>query len=251
MLVFPYRPAYVAKQGEMASTERVNRMNWPNAVVFDLDGTLVDTAPDILAYLNEMLAEFGRPPLHAEAVRDMIGDGILSLMTRGLNASGGMPPDLDLDELFNRFLVRYTADPARLSRPFEGAIEVLDRLQAEGVKLGVCTNKPQCPTDSLLASLGLAPYFGAVLGGDAMPRKKPDPSHLLAVLGQLGVPAGGALLVGDSETDLKTARAANIPVILVSFGYTKIPACQLGADHVIDHFDELIPILSAETCPPA
>lgn len=215
-----------------------------DAVVFDLDGTLVDTAPDILAYLNEMLSELGRPGLGLDAVRPMIGDGVKRLMIRGLEASGGVPSDLDIDALFHRYLERYTAEPARESRPYDGMVETLEALSNTGLRLGVCTNKPQRPTDRLLARLGLDRYFGAVIGGDALPVKKPDPAHLLAVLERLDVEPERAALIGDSETDLKTARAADVPCILVSFGYTAVPARELGADRVIDHADALIHALA-------
>ena len=211
-----------------------------DAVIFDLDGTLVDTAPDILAYLNEMLAELGRPALELDAVRMMIGDGVKSLMMRGLNASGGIPDDLDIDRLFYRYLERYSQEPIRVSRPYPGMVDALQSLSDAGIRLGVCTNKPQLPTDRLLAGLRLDRIFGAAIGGDALSTRKPDPTHLLAVLERLDVGPDRAVLIGDSETDLKTARATDIPCILTRFGYTAIPAEDLGADKVIDHADDLI-----------
>ena len=127
-----------------------------DAVVFDLDGTLVDTAPGILAYLNEMLFELDRPRLDLSTMRPMIGDGVRSLMTKGLEASGGVPDDLDLDLLFHRYLQRYVTNPARSSEPYPGVIGVLESLAKNGMALGVCTNKPQEPTDRLLKSLHLS-----------------------------------------------------------------------------------------------
>lgn len=215
-----------------------------DAVVFDLDGTLVDTAPDILAYLNEMLDELGRPGLELDAAKSMIGDGVRSLLIRGLETSGGVPDGLDLDALFARYLERYTAEPVRSCRPYQGMVETLDALSSAGIRLGVCTNKPQAPTDRLLQRLGLDHYFPAVIGGDALPTKKPDPAHLHAVLDRINVRPERAVLIGDSETDLKTARRANIPCILVSFGYTAIPARDLGADRVIDHASHLLATLA-------
>lgn len=231
--------------------ERVLVKDWLKAAVFDLDGTLVDTAPDILAYMNEMLAELGRPGLEPTAIRSMIGDGVKSLLIRGLEASGGVPADLDLDVLFHRYIERYTEEPARLSKPFDGVIETLDLLQASGINIGVCTNKPQRATNRLLSRLGLDRYFGSVIGGDALSVKKPDPTHLETVLKQLEVRPEHAVLIGDSETDLKTARAAGAVCVLVSFGYTPVPAHQLGADHVIDHFADLIPTLATINKAPA
>lgn len=215
-----------------------------DAVIFDLDGTLVDTAPDILAHLNEMLAELGRPGLALDDVRPMIGDGVRNLMIRGLDASGGVPDDLDIETLFHRYLERYAAEPVRSSQPYPGMVDALEALSRHGIRMGVCTNKPQVPTDRLLARLDLDRHFGAAIGGDALPIRKPDPAHLQAVLDQIGGDPVRAALIGDSDTDLKTARAAGIPCILVSFGYTQIPARDLGADRVIDHARDLIPTLA-------
>jgi len=210
-----------------------------DAVVFDLDGTLVDTAPDLHAHLNEMLAELGRPGLALAEIRPMIGDGARALLQRGLEASGGLPASADLDALFLAFLARYTAQPVRFGRVYEGVVGVLDALRAAGVRLGVCTNKAQAPSDRVLAELGLERYFPVVIGGDSLTVRKPDPGHLRAVLERLGAAPGRAVMVGDSATDLATARAAGLPCVLVSFGYTPIPAAELGADQVIDTMDEL------------
>ncbi len=210
-----------------------------DAVVFDLDGTLVDTAPDLLAHLNEILAERGRPGLALADVRPMIGDGARTLLQRGLEASGGMPTAADLDHLFAEFLTRYTACPVRFGAVNEGVPEVLCELVAAGVSLGVCTNKPQAATERLLAALELERYFPVVIGGDALAVRKPDGGHLRAVLDRLGVDRTRAAMVGNSRIDLLTARAAGIACVLVSFGYTRIAARELGADRVIDHMSEL------------
>ena len=209
------------------------------AVVFDLDGTLVDTAPDLRAHVNAVLGEFGRPELELEDVRRMVGDGARTLLCRGLEASGGVPPGIDLDQLYRRFLERYTADPARRSTVNDGVVPVLRALAARSMRLGVCTNKAQAPTDRLLAALGLGRIFAAVVGGDAVPAKKPDPGHLAAVLERLGAPPARAVMVGDSGHDVLAARALGVPCILVSFGYTPVPAHALGADRVIDRFADL------------
>lgn len=216
-----------------------------DAVVFDLDGTLVDTAPDILGYMNDMLTELGRPGLDLDEVRPMIGDGVRHLLIRGLEASGGIPAKIDIDDLFQRYMALYTEEPVRLSRPYDGVVDALKALGAAGVRLGVCTNKPQRPTDRLLSRLGLDRFFQSVIGSDSLSVKKPDPGHLLAVLERLDVNPVRAALVGDSATDQKTARAAGTSCVLVSFGYTETPAGDLGADRVIDHFADLIPTLEA------
>lgn len=210
-----------------------------DAVVFDLDGTLVDTAPDLHAHLNETLAAFGRPELDLAAVRPLIGDGARMLIQRGLETSGGLPAGTDLDALFAGFLERYTADPLRFGAVFEGVIEVLETLAAAGVKLGVCTNKPQAPTDRLLAALDLATYFPVVIGGDHLAVKKPDAAHINTVVERLGAERHRTVMIGDSVTDVRAAEASGVPCILVSFGYTQTPARALGADRVIDHFIEL------------
>jgi phosphoglycolate phosphatase len=216
-----------------------------DAIVFDLDGTLVDTAPDLHAHLDALLAELGRPGLDLEEIRPLIGDGARALLRRGLEVSGGVPPEVDLDRQFATFLERYTAAPARWGRPYAGVVMALEKLTAAGCRLGLCTNKPQAPTDRLLAAYDLQRYFGAAIGGDALAVKKPDGRHALAVLDQLGVGAQGAVMVGDSANDVLAAHAAGMPCILVSFGYTPVPACELGAERVIDHFDDLLPALAA------
>jgi phosphoglycolate phosphatase len=215
------------------------------AVVFDLDGTLVDSAPDLHAHLNRLLAEQGRPGLDLAEIRPMIGDGARALIERGLRASGALPPGIDLGHLYGEFLRRYTADPARLSRVYAGVVGVLEEMIGAGVRLGICTHKPQAPSERLLAALDLERFFPVVIGGDALPVRKPDAGHLRAVLARLGGDAGRAVLVGDSQTDLLTARAAGVPCVLVSFGYTPVPAQDLGADRVIDDMAELGPVLAA------
>ncbi len=213
------------------------------AVGFDLDGTLVDTAPDLHAHLNELLDEHGRGPVSLESVRLMVGDGSRVLIQRSLTATGGPLNDVGLDELVREFIARYTAEPLRLSAVYPGVREALDALAAGGVGLGVCTNKPQLPTDRLLELLGLRHYFGAAIGGDALPVRKPDGGHLRAVLHALGVEPAAAVMVGDSQNDVLTARALGVPSVVVDFGYTTVPARELGADAVIGHFDQLLPAL--------
>jgi phosphoglycolate phosphatase len=210
-----------------------------DAVVFDLDGTLVDTAPDLHAHLNEMLADLGRPGFALDEVRPMIGDGARVLLRRGLEASGGMPDGVDLEALFDEFLRRYTVRPQRFGTVFDGVADILERLATDGMMLGVCTNKPQAPADRLLAELGLARHFQVVIGGDSLAVRKPDPGHLQTVLDRLGAKPNRAVLVGDSANDVRAAEATGVPCVLVSFGYTQIPARELGAVQVIDHMREL------------
>jgi phosphoglycolate phosphatase len=218
-----------------------------DAVVFDLDGTLVDSAPDLQAHVNSLLEELGRPGLELNDVRLLVGDGARTLLRRGLEATGGVPAGVDLDLLYARFLERYTACPADNSTVHGGVVEVLQRLGTEGLRLGVCTNKAQAPTDRLLAALGLERFFAAIVGGDAVPAKKPDPGHLHAVLERLGAAPARSVMVGDSEHDVLAARSLGVPSVLVSFGYTPVPARALGADWVIDHFADLPAALASLT----
>lgn len=205
-------------------------------MIFDLDGTLVDTAPDLGAALNRLLAEHARPALAPEAIRTMIGDGAAKLVERGFAATGGWPTHPSA--IVDRFLSIYEAGIADRSRPFPGVVATLERLSTAKIRLGVCTNKPRLATEGLLTALDLRRHFGAVGHGDG-PTRKPDARHLLGVVAQLGAQPSTTIMVGDSANDVAAARAAGVPVIVVTFGYTATPAHQLGADAVIDRFDAL------------
>jgi phosphoglycolate phosphatase len=209
------------------------------AVLFDLDGTLVESAPDLHATLVEVTAELGVTAPSLPELRAMIGDGARVLIRRALDAAGH-PDDPDLlERLFATFLARYTAHPCRHSFAYDGVAPVLQALEARGLAMAVCTNKPHAPTLGLLEALDLARFFGAVVGGDSLPVRKPDPEHAHATLRALDVPAEQAIFVGDSTNDVVTARAAGMKVIVVSYGYTTIPPRDLGADLVIDQFADL------------
>jgi len=212
----------------------------PRAVVFDLDGTLVDTLADILSALNRVMGEESLRAIAYDEGRVMVGGGARWLVEQALAEAGGVTDTARIDACYARFLEYYLAEPAAASRPFAGVTEALDRLAAAGHLFGVCTNKPHEITLRVLEALDLSRYFGAaVLGGDALPIRKPDAAHLLAVLGQMGATPERALMVGDSETDVATARNAGVPVVVVDFGYTAKPAAELGADAVISSFAEL------------
>jgi phosphoglycolate phosphatase len=210
------------------------------AVIFDLDGTLVDSASDIQVAINKLLAEEGRRPLTLEEVSAMIGDGAPKLVERAMNATGeGGAPD-DLPTLTGRFLGFYEGHTTDLTRPYPGVLEALERLRSAGVRMGICTNKPERPTRELLRDLRLAPYFRVVFGGDTVEGvKKPDPRLIHAVLDALGARPAEAVMVGDNANDVGAARAARIPVILRAGGYTRVPAKELDADRVITDFLEL------------
>jgi len=210
------------------------------AVVFDLDGTLVDTLPDIHEALNRALEEASLAPIDTEACRRMIGGGAHNLIEQAFTAIGEPADDPRIDAVFERFLVLYEAEPAVRSRPFDGVIEALDRLRAENVALGVCTNKPHGLTEIVLRELGLDGYFGdSVIGGDALEVRKPAAGHLLEVVRRTGHAASQTLMVGDSETDVASARNAGLPIVAVDFGYTRTQPSQLGADILISAFDQL------------
>ncbi len=212
---------------------------FPETIIFDLDGTLVDTAPDLTAALNAVMRGEGRPEVPLDDVRHMVGRGARYLIERAMEATGDAADPDAVSELVRHFIAHYDANIAVTSRPFERAETVARRLTERGHKLGICTNKPEALSLKLMSELRLRTLFPVILGADSRPYRKPDPRHLLDTITGLGGNPANAVLIGDSETDVKTARAANIPVIVVSFGYTEIPPRELGADAVIDHFDAL------------
>lgn len=212
-----------------------------DTIIFDLDGTLVDTAGDLTASLNHALGTLGRPPIDPAGVRAMVGHGARKLLERGLAATGTMTAEL-VEAGVRPFLDHYAANIAVHSRPFEGVERALASLEAEGLRLAICTNKPVALAEALVAELGWQNRFRALLGADSRPWKKPDPRHLADTLAA----AGGrrAIFVGDSRTDADTARAARVPLVLVSFGYSTEPVDSLGADALIHHFDALAPAVA-------
>lgn len=223
------------------------KVSLPKAVVFDLDGTLVDSVPDIEAALNWLLARLGRRQVARDEVAGMVGDGVPKLVERGLLATGGLPDD-GLEGPTAEFTAHYEANAATLTRPFPGAVAALAALRDAGCLLAVCTNKPAGATAEILGALDLAPFFAAVAGGDTVPGvRKPDPRHLMHVLDQLGAAPGDAVMVGDSHNDVNVAKAAGVATVAVTFGYAHGPVEDLGADLLIDHFDDLVPALGRLT----
>jgi len=209
------------------------------AILFDLDGTLVDTAPDLAAATDYALTQAGRPAIGLESVRSMVGDGARALIEKGFRASGGMPDPAAFEAAFNDFMIYYGRHIAETSRPFPGVATCLAALAEQGYTLAVCTNKPEALSRSLLDQLGLSGFFGAVVGGDSLLVRKPDPGHIRGTLDKLGTEFAWAAMVGDSANDVNAAKAAGLPCVVVSFGYTQIPAKDLGGDRLIDHFSEL------------
>jgi phosphoglycolate phosphatase len=208
------------------------------AVIFDLDGTLVDTAPDLMRATNHVLESLGRRPITMAEVRAFVGHGARALLTRGLSATGGLPENYDVEPDYRRFVDFYSHNIADGSEVFPGLIRLLDRLKAEGFGLGVCTNKLEGLSVQLLDALKLSHYFGSVVGPDTLGVAKPDARPFREAVARLGLVAPRALMVGDSETDILTARNAGVPVIAVPFGYTPRPVAEFGPDRLISHFDE-------------
>ncbi|TAK07132.1 MAG: HAD family hydrolase [Rhizorhabdus sp.] len=211
-----------------------------DVVAFDLDGTLADTAPDLTAALNHALGVLGRPPVPAEDVRHMVGHGARALLQKGLAATGEMTEAL-VEQGFPIFIDYYLEHIADGTTIFPGLEAVLDQLAARGVKLAVCTNKAEGLARRCIDALGWANRFDALVGGDTLPVRKPDPAPLFEAIARCG--GGRAAYVGDSITDTDTGRNANIPTVAVSFGFSDRPVGELDAAALIDQFDELIPTL--------
>jgi phosphoglycolate phosphatase len=208
-------------------------------VVFDLDGTLVDTAPDLVATLNAILAREGLPPLDYDAARDMVGGGARMMLERGLRASGRTLPTTAIDRLTRDFIDHYAEHLADSSKPFPGIELALDTLLQRGYRLAVCTNKLEKLSVRLLDELGLSKRFSAICGADTFGVTKPDPEILRRTIARAGATGGGAVMVGDSFTDIATARAAEIPVVAVDFGYSNTPIAVLAPDRIISRFADL------------
>jgi phosphoglycolate phosphatase len=216
---------------------------FPFAIVgFDLDGTLLDTSPDLAAAVNHARAEAGRDPLSLEQVVPHIGGGAKNLLRRTLEETGGCD-EAEFRRLYKLLLGYYEAHIAVGSRPFPGMIDALDRFDAMGVRCAVVTNKFEALATKLLGELDLARRFATIIGGDTMGKgnAKPSPAPIHEMIARCG--GGAAAFVGDSIYDTGAARAAGIPSVAVSFGFRTGPVDALGADAVIDHYDELIPAL--------
>jgi phosphoglycolate phosphatase len=208
-------------------------------LVFDLDGTLVDTAPDLAQTLNVVLTGNGFEPVHYDQARMMIGGGARFMLERALQSQDVTAASADLDRMFDAFIEHYSANIADASRPFPGLGGALDRLADDGFIFAVCTNKLESLSLRLLDALDLTRRFKFVCGQDTFGVKKPDPQVLRLTIERAGGATSDAIMIGDSATDIDTARAAGIPVIAVDFGYTEIPVTKLNPSRVISHFDAL------------
>jgi phosphoglycolate phosphatase len=211
----------------------------PRIVVFDLDGTLVDTAPDLISALNHVLDGEGLPPVPLHAARAMIGAGARKLIERGLELEGRVTSVEDVTRLTNDFIDYYAAHIADASRPFDGLVAALDELQAQGYRFAVCTNKLEWLSKLLLDQLGLSARFSAICGADTFGVSKPDPAILKQTVARAGGQLSSAIMVGDAGPDVGVARRAGIPVIGVEFGYTDVPIAELKPDRLISHMRDL------------
>ena len=220
-----------------------------NVVAFDLDGTLADTAPDLAAALNHALAALGREKVQPDSVRHLVGHGARALLRRGLAATGEASEDL-VEAGFPLFLDFYAANICNGTKAYPELEAALDALAGRGVALAICTNKPERLTHLLVDALGWSGRFASIVGADTLAVRKPDPAPLHEAIARAcpeqSRRAGGgrAVFVGDSITDADTARAAGVPFLAVSFGFSDRPVAQLGADAVIDSYAELIPALA-------
>ena len=211
-----------------------------DVVAFDLDGTLADTAPDLAATLNHVLAELGRPPVEAESVRHLVGHGARALLRNGLAATGEASEQL-IEAGFPIYLEYYSANICVGTRPYPGVEAAMDTLAERNVRLAICTNKLESLTRLLVEALGWQNRFVSVIGADTVGVRKPDPLPLREAIARAG--GGRAALVGDSITDADTACAAGVPFVAVSFGFSDRPADALGADAVIDNYAALVETL--------
>lgn len=208
-------------------------------VVFDLDGTLIDTAPDLIDTLNTILAREGLPPVPFATARTMIGGGARKLIERGLAAEGRDGGTAEVDRLYADFVAHYGKHLADRSQPFPGLGSALDRLAAADWRFAVCTNKLEHLSVRLLQAVGLHERFDAICGQDTFGVQKPDPDILLQTIRKAGGEPHRAVMVGDSVNDIDAARAAGVPVVAVGFGYTEVPIARLNPDRIIERFDDL------------
>jgi phosphoglycolate phosphatase len=214
-------------------------------IVFDLDGTLVDTAEDLVTTLNVVLASQGMAPVGLETAIALVGSGARVLIESAFAAQGRTLTPAMLDQLLGDFLAYYDAHIADASRPYPGVAAALDRFAANGWLMAVCTNKFEAPARKLLRLLDLDRYFAAISGQDTFGVRKPDPRPLTETVRVAGGSTQAAIMVGDSRTDIDTARAAAVPVVAVTFGYSPLPVATFNPDRVIASFDELDAAITA------
>lgn len=217
----------------MSQRENPDMRGYPSAIIWDLDGTLVDSAADLALALNTLLNEQGQLGHTVDKVRPMIGGGVGKLIERGFCAADAPLDQEAVDKLVPRFMDIYSECATRSTNLVPNAREVLDHFYHAGIKQGLCTNKPVAVTQLIVNALDIQGYFTSIIGGDSTPMKKPHPMPLLACLEELQARPEDAIMIGDSGADVGAARAAHVPVILVPDGYTGVPVASLGADYVV------------------
>lgn len=210
-----------------------------NVLLFDLDGTLANTAPDLHATLNQLLDENARSPVALDVVKTIVGDGAAKMIERGYALTGARLDPAEAPALFARFLQIYEANLTRLTKPYPGVVETLEQLVAAGARCAVCTNKLHGLSERLLRGLDLIRFFEVVSGGDSAPMRKPHPGHLLHTLAEMGADPSQAVMIGDSRNDVAAAKGAGIPVVIVAYGYGADEPQSLAADLIIRRFEEL------------
>ncbi len=209
------------------------------SAIFDLDGTLAHTAPDLVGAANDLMAEQGLPPINVSIAEKTAGFGAKALIRAAFDNAKEAYDEARVDALFHPFLDRYAERIADESCLYDGAEAALDSLAQDGWLLGICTNKPEGLAIELMTRLGALERFGALLGADTLPVRKPDPTHLFETIARIGGDPAAAVMIGDTDTDLKTARNAEIPCILTSFGYSHIPVARLKPDVIVDRFEQI------------
>lgn len=208
-------------------------------VIFDLDGTLLDTAPDLMISLNHTIGSIGLDPVHRDDMTFLVGRGARAMIGKALELRNSVVDDAEFERLFDCFLDHYGAFMPGGSKLYPGAADALDRLEAAGISMAVCTNKTESLAVKLLDLTGLMPRLAAVTGGDTFAVKKPDPEHLLRTIDMASGNSSSSLMIGDSVADIAAARNAGIPSIAVPFGYSDIAVEELGPDLVMSHYDQL------------
>jgi phosphoglycolate phosphatase len=215
-------------------------------VVFDLDGTLIDTATDLVTTINYTIGTAGLAPVTYDDLTFLVGQGARTMIERAFSMRGESIDEPRLTELMGVFVEHYRAGMPGESTPYPGVIAAMERLSGAGYKLAVCTNKMESLAVRLLDGLGLSGHFAAVTGGDTFPVRKPDARHLTETIARAGGTLGGSVMIGDSVNDIMAARNANVPSIAVPFGYSDVPVAELSPGRIITHYDELTPGLVKE-----
>jgi len=214
--------------------------NKPSAILFDLDGTIADTALDLSATLNHILKQNGRAKIENNLIRNMVGQGAKALIIKGFSHTGDIPSEKQLDILFDQYLEYYLNHISDKTEIFPGAVEMIETLKSQNINMAICTNKNIELTHALLEDLEIKNYFNAITCGDSFDFKKPDPRHLIETCTLMNADPTNAIMVGDSINDISAGKSAKMMTVGVTFGYTETPVSELMPDIIIDHFDQFI-----------